>query len=548
MRSCLLMSLALLGLSALPHTSAAAEAKRAADADFAPAAVVRVASLDSLIDDARYLSKQARRDELARHVEAMLTALTGKKGLRGVDPKKPLGAYGTLAGRIEQSQVMLLLPVADQRDLLAFVKELGFVAEKKDDDSYKVTVPAVPFPVLFRFAHGYVYATLEMAASTKVPAADQLPLPETVLGTPGPAVSVKLNLDRVPEKVRKLAVMTAEIQLENLKDQKVESESEKQGEFRHALLDEAMKLVKKLGDDGGPVSLDLSVDQKAHDVALSLKAAGKPDSALAKELLKLGGTKSLAGLVGKDSALGGHACLPLPEGAMKPLAVCVDEAFESNLGLLDEKVKKIAEPLTRALARTAKRGTYDAAVDLRGPGKGGAYAVVAGVGVVEGRKIEAALKEAIATLPEEMRKPFDLDADKSSGVAIHRVRQANLDKQTRQLFGDGSMYFALKDDALIVTLGEDALGAMKAALATTPRAGGLMKLEASLSRLAPLIASQRSNAAEAAKAAFTSEGGDKVSVSLTAGDHLALTLRLGTAVLDFAARLDAEKKADAEDE
>src|SRR4051812_45540237 len=156
MRSCLLLSLALAGLSAFAHHSAAADAPRQADAAFAPAAVVRIQSLDALVSDSRYLAKQAKREEFGKHVETLLTTMTGKKGLRGIDPKKPLGAYGTLAGRLDQSQVMLLLPVADQKELLAFLRELGFTTEKQDNDAYKVSVPNVPFPVLFRFAHGYV--------------------------------------------------------------------------------------------------------------------------------------------------------------------------------------------------------------------------------------------------------------------------------------------------------------------------------------------------------------------------------------------------------
>src|SRR5262249_24371547 len=151
----------------------------------------------------------------------------------------------------------------------------------------------------------------------------------------------------------------------------------------------------------------------------------------------------------------------------------------------------------------------------------------------DGEKIEGAVKEVIAALPKELSKPFDLDAEKVEGVNVHRVRQANVDEETRKLLGDGPLYFAVRKDVVIVTLGDDALEAMKAALATKPVAAGLLKLEASLSRLAPLIAPQRKNAVEAAKEAFGGEGNDKVSVSVKGGKALEVSIRLGTAVLDY---------------
>ncbi len=48
MRSCLLLSLALAGLSAFANPSAAADKPRDADVSFAPAALIRVPSLDAL--------------------------------------------------------------------------------------------------------------------------------------------------------------------------------------------------------------------------------------------------------------------------------------------------------------------------------------------------------------------------------------------------------------------------------------------------------------------------------------------------------------------
>src|SRR5262249_44933817 len=151
-------------------------------------------------------------------------------------------------------------------------------------------------------------------------------------------------------------------------------ETEKQKTFREACIDELTALAKQVLEEGGPVSLDVDVDHKTHDLSVSLKASGKPDTALAKKLAALGRTKSLAGLISKDSALGGFFSFKMPKDVKKQLGAVVDEGVETGLELLDEKVREQVKPLADLLAATAKTGSTDVAVDLRGPSKKGRYA------------------------------------------------------------------------------------------------------------------------------------------------------------------------------
>src|SRR5262249_25669977 len=286
-----------------------------------------------------------------------------------------------------------------------------------------------------------------------------------------------------------------------------------------------------------------------HDLALSLKAAGKPNTELAKNLKALGEKKGLSGLIDSDSALGGFVNFSFPSDTVKPLGAAVDEGFKTALELLDDNGRKLVEPLVKALDKTAKSGMVDAAVDLRGPNKDGKYTLVAGLHVKDGEKIEGAGKKGIDDLPEAAQKPFKLDADKVGSVNVHSVQQSDVDEETKKLFGDGPVYFAVSKDKLIVTLGDDALAALKAALAAKPKAAGAAKLEVSMARLAPLLAKQRKNAVEAAKETFKTKGSDKVTLSVEAGAALEVKVRIKTAVLTFAAMLDAEKDdAESDDE
>src|SRR5215208_4994129 len=142
MRQIGLLSLAVAGLLAF-GSACRADKPREQDA-FKPAVLLRLEPLDQLVGDARYLVKQTKRDESAKHVERLLRSLTGEKGLVGVDVKKPLGAYATLAGKLDQTQVMILLPVSDEKAFVKFLKSLDFKVEKGEDGVHTVNAENVP--------------------------------------------------------------------------------------------------------------------------------------------------------------------------------------------------------------------------------------------------------------------------------------------------------------------------------------------------------------------------------------------------------------------
>ncbi len=81
-------------------------------ADEKPALVVAFKSLDGLVADAKYITELAGKEEEAKQAEAMLKNLLGdKKGLEGVDPKKPIGLYARVnADDPQQSEVVVLIP------------------------------------------------------------------------------------------------------------------------------------------------------------------------------------------------------------------------------------------------------------------------------------------------------------------------------------------------------------------------------------------------------------------------------------------------------
>src|SRR5262249_44932874 len=149
----------------------------------------------------------------AKQVEKMLKARTGPKGLEGIDTKKPIGLYGSVAARVDRSEAVLLLPIADEPTFLKFLGSLDLKPEKDKTGLYTLTVENSPFPVLFRFANGYLYGTVKFSDNVSLPAKDKLPLPAAVLAGGGGVLSVTANIDRIPVEIRKLGVSASALTL-----------------------------------------------------------------------------------------------------------------------------------------------------------------------------------------------------------------------------------------------------------------------------------------------------------------------------------------------
>src|SRR5439155_26713167 len=92
--------------------------------------------------------------------EGFVKSWIGSKGLDAIDTKRPLGLYGSLDANLLESTAVLLVPIADPKAFLGLVEGFDLKPKKEDDDIYSMTVEKVPFPIYFRFANKYVYATV----------------------------------------------------------------------------------------------------------------------------------------------------------------------------------------------------------------------------------------------------------------------------------------------------------------------------------------------------------------------------------------------------
>jgi hypothetical protein len=503
-----------------------------------PTVVVRLAAFDNLLADARFLAAQAGQEEAARQLEKTLQAMTGGKGIEGLDTKRPIGAYAILNANVVESEAVVLLPVADEKALIGFMENLPIKLEKGKDGIYTITSDMVPVPFYLTFANKYAYITGQSKGAlddkrrldpTKLLAADQI-------GT----FSLSFNLDGVPTEFKRIIEAQVETAAETAKDQSPPGETKTQKELRIKALDEVFGQFKALLNEGSDFTLRLTVDQKAKDVSAALSLSGQEGSSLAKNIAGLATMKSFgAGLVGKDSAMSLVVHGLLPETLRKVLDKAVDEAIKN--------APQVPEEVAKVLAPTAKMGELDLAFDVRGPGAKGKYTGIAGVKVKEGLGIEKLFKEFLKSgqVPAEEVKRVTVDAEKVGTVNIHKIDVSDrLPPDSKELLGDGPIYFAVRDDALLFAGGENALEAIKEAVKAEPKTGKILQMQLSVARMAPLMAREQKAAPDAAKKAFGKEkDDDQVTITVEGGKSLQAKITVKAAVIKFVALVsEAAKK------
>jgi hypothetical protein len=539
MHTRLLPWVALVGLilAAPPLAHAAEKADK-------PTIIVRLKPIQDVIADLRYLIALSGRTEEGKQLDALIKSKIGPKGLEGIDIKKPIGMYGKLGEMGIDSQGVLLLPIADEKTFLDMLEGFDLKPEKGKGGLYSLEVGRLPFPILFRFANNYLYATLK----TTDEAADildkaKLPAPAAVLKGEGLA-SLAVHIDQIPAALKKMAIANIGLGLGNLKDQEPPGETESGKNLRHAVLDEIAVRLKSLLNDGQTLSLRLDLDRKTHDLSVAMNLTAQSGSDLAKLIAEAGSAKSVAAsLIGSDSAMHALVHLALPASIRKVLGPAVDDMVKAALGKeKDEDRRAMLAELLKAVTPTVKAGRFDAAVDFRGPGKGERYTLVVGIGVKNGTAIEKALKKIVAKIPAAERKAIKVDFDKVGDSTIHRLTPPHADAHAREVFGDGPVYFAFRKDVVLAAVGENALDAIKGALEATPKGVNPLNLELSMARMAKLMAAREKAAPEAAKKAFKTKDSDKLRLRVTGGKMLQVRLSMKTQVVAFGILLDQARK------
>jgi hypothetical protein len=530
---------------------AAPVAARAADAADGPTVMLRLQSVDKILDNAEYIAALVGQEDAAKQVLGFVRALSGEKGIEGIDTKRGFALYANLAEKLEESQLVLMIPVADQDAFVNLLKTKGkdfLQLELKEEKGglYSIAAPAAPFPIYFRFANKYVYGTIQNRDNIDP---KKLPKPEDVVGKGDSLIDLTFRVDRVPEMMKQFALAGLESGIGEAKKQPLPLDTQQTRLLRDEFVDSVSRGLKSILTDGKGISLKIDIDPKKDELALAFEMTAKDGSDLAKDFAAIKTKKSVAlGSLASSKAAAMLALnLSLPDSVKKVLGPVVDDAVKAGLDMAPGEIQTAVEPLVKALIPTLKAGDLDLGVAMLGPDAKSHYTLLLAGKIKDGKTVEKEVKALVGKLPEPIKSAFEIDADTVGGTKIHSVKvKDQLDDKAKKIFGDTDLWLAFRDDAILVAFGPEAKAALKDALGQKPATGPLVKVEVSVQRLVALAeAGDEKAARKAAKEAFGSDAaGDTITVALEGGEKLSFRAAMKGKVLKFFVLLDKAKKGD----
>lgn len=458
-----------------------------------PALVVQVRSLERVFDQAKLVLSLIGQEEIADKVEAMLRAKIGAGGLEGVDLKKPLGVVVRFGKDIDDISPLVLVPISDEKAFLKVLEKNKVKFTKGKNDVYTVRVGRdIEIELYFRITKGYLHLTLlNQAALAEARLAD----PEKLLGgAEGPTFSVTARIDLIPLAARQIALAKVEEMAAPLF--KEGGGSKAQRDFARAMLEGAGAALKAILDEGQEFRFTLDIDAKSKKLSANASLTAKPGSALAKTLETLGNQQSLFGsLLTDKAAFNAVINAPFPDNAKKALADVFAELKEGALKELTDAKKKIqAQALFAVLEPSFKEGKMDAFV-MMNPSAGKTVTYLVALRVKDGMKLEKELRklveEARALMAKKDHDKIQLDFAKEGGVSIHRfaIPEGPEFAKVLPILGDPNVYFALRDDAIFVGVGKEALEAVKgSAKNAKPGKAPLLSYRADMKQMASVLA------------------------------------------------------------
>lgn len=449
-----------------------------------PTLEVRLRSVNDLLDKAEYIGGLVDKDDPVKQLRGLVTQLSADgKGLEGIDPKKPFGAYAVLVAEdVKASPVVVMVPVADQERLLAALKDrLQIVPEKAEGGTLRANVPLIN-EVYLRFADGYLYVS---QAAKNLDAKSLLTPKAYFARDDGAVASVTARFDRVPAELKTFVIGQFEHQVQEGLKKNEAGKSAPQKKLEALIADTVVGSSKMIVEEGKELSLKVFADAKTDELSAEVVLTAKDGTALAKNIAGLSGRTSVpAGIVAaKTPAVQGGAKLELTADQKKRLGPIVDDLLAEAIQNAGDReaARKVLEPL----AAIAKAGKLDAAFTLVGPDDKGRHALLAAAVVTDGKELEKVAKEfAPALRADAVEVTFDVE--KVGAFALHKVVVNGADADFERIFGTKTVWLAVSDDCIALSIEPDG-ALLRAGLKAKPAPVPVFALEAALAKTVPLF-------------------------------------------------------------
>ncbi|MSR51490.1 MAG: hypothetical protein EXS07_15755 [Gemmataceae bacterium] len=505
-----------------------------------PGVVFRMQPINRLVENAFFLAEAVGMKEQAKMIEGSLKGLTGPKGIEGIDPEKPIGLYGNIGPNLIDSEVVGLIPIADEKTFVEMLGKLNLQPKKGENGIYVMNIPNSPFPMFFMFKDGYMYATIrdEKGIDDK-----KLLSPKELLSVEKTGVmSISLNLSGLPEDLIKNIVPQIELQIAEAKQKKIPGETPAVEKLRNDVSEMLLQFIVQVFTQGDDLTMKVDMDRKAGDIGLGVTFKGKNGSELAKTIAGMGAGKSMgAGMISKDSVLHMNMNSVIPATARKDFIKVFQEGI--NKSIEDEKdasKKGAMEKMAKALAPTLELGTMDAVMEVRKTSNG-KFAFLTAMKIAEGKKIEEVIKLLYKDLPDSEKKKLSLDFAKAGDTNVHKVDILVQPADVKN-FGSEPGYLAISNDVILFAGGEKSLPLVNEALSSSAKPSPIFEFEIAFNKAAGLLTKEFADAVEVAEKIFKENpNSDKLKLTLEGGKELSLKMSMKSTVLTFFKAADGSK-------
>ena len=501
-----------------------------------PVVELRARSLDDFLGLADYFAGIAGKPEAGQQIVTLADAFTKEKaGLEGLDRTRPIGAY-VIATDANLPALAVMLPVKDRAAFLGLLKgRLSLPVEEAAGGAYAVTVPNVPVPIYLAFHADYAY--LAPLSADWVAEGNRVE-PKAFFATklaPATVAGLVVHLDRIGADAKRAVVAQAELKVaDDAKQGANPDESKAHAALRLFAEARLVSAFAAVINQGQSIRLDLGVDPASDTLALTGAVVPLPDSPMAAYLQMLGGRKGHAVEPGPNDAAFARLNFALPQSARADWAKAIDELRDEAVIAAKAADKPATMLFADAIRPTLASGVVDAAVALGGPD---ARRLAGVVGLVEGGRVEETARALAPFIPEADAK-LKVDAAKAGNARLHELTLA----QPRPLYGSkGTFWLGTAADRLAFSSGKSADAAAIAGRPTT--AGPILEAWVFASAYLALDEDKASKAAaERVFAGKPAAGRDAVTVLVTGGESLGVSLKVKGKALAFAVAYSEESK------
>jgi hypothetical protein len=505
--------------------------------------VITVKSVDDARKAIRLLAEQAGEKDKADQLDQIIDAVTAGKGFAGIDTKKPLGIYvGMPAEAGEKPPAVVFIPISKKDDFIDLLKGLQVEVGEPENEIHKLTPPNGTVTYV-RFANGHAYAS-DNADHLK----DKLPDPAKFLPADSKThlIAASLRLAQLPKKIKQelLDGIAKGIEAEASKQREDEKPGEREGRIMGAKLagEGFMAMIR----DGEDFSLALDINAKSEKISLDLSLSAAPNSGLEESVKAFGASRSRFSNLAADSVFNVLYSIPLNKDFRKTFYALMEKDMKEGLEKRDPKERKILEKLLPTLREVMAVEAMDTGIIIAGPHADKKVTVLVAAHLKNGKKFEEEIRALLKENPPEKGKgDLKLDHSKVGSTAIHHFKpEKEADEQAQKALGSNDIYVAVREDAVLVTVGSHGLEVMKDALAQLDKGAKSagtdpVQVELSIARLAGLAENFNEKQAEAIRKVFAGadKGKDRVRLSLLGGKSIRLRLEANLQVIKLIAAL-----------